>query len=938
MNEGIKNDALEAARSIALPSRLAMKIGKAVTGFDFVLFEWLAYVEQRVIDAIMDPNERYLIINVPPRAGKALAVDTPIPTPDGWKSIGDIQTGDVVFGPDGTETEVLHAHAPYIAETYAVTFDDGSTIECDGRHLWSTIDKPHAATWTEHRGAGWADDWWAWRGPGKGAGGRGGGTKDSTGRPRTGTGATTRTASEIRAAMAAGETPRIPNGRIEGDDVDLAIDPYVLGYWLGDGTTAEPAITVGNADLTHVVTALSNAGIAVSQQCRDYSPTVTNVRMLGIRAAFTNLGLLGNKHIPDVYLRASARQRRQLLAGIMDSDGSASGSEATLAQQNHALAGQVAELVASLGGKVTHAERPAVCNGVVTGATVYVQRVITTFNPFQMERKATRWEAQSTRAKMGLRGQRIVKSIEPTGRSAAVRCLTIDHPSALYLAGRQMVPTHNTTYSGVFLPAWFLGMFPALRVIFVSYSDDYSLQYGRAVRTILDKFGKLFGVGVDKQAQSASDWRMKDSFGGMLSTGVGGVLTGYGGNLIIVDDIIKNIQEARSDTIKRMHELWFDTTLLTRLEPGGTLILTATRWADDDLTGRLLERMKQPDYDGPQWEVIALPALAEPAPEEITEMSEEDLAAWTDLLGRHYGESLNPERRSAASYRSLRDGGLGQYEWSCLYQQTPTNADGGMFPRTKWKHWNQANLPHRFSRRIRVWDLATTEGGGDWTVGTLMGRSHTGDLYVIDRKRVRASTGDVEKLVKATALEDGYDVMIGIELEKAGAGKTVVEHYQRELVGYHVKPMKIEGTKEQRATPYSNAQQGGRVWLPAGVEWLEEWKKEHAGMVGNGVRPRHDDQIDTAAYCVLELLGVGGVEAYIPGQDSPPGMEEPLTQERQMELLARQAQAVSRAGGVGAPEGHGYPAHLLTLWHQHDELEPEDGHGSEDPLELVGLG
>jgi len=938
MNEGIKNDALDAARSIALPSRLAMKIGKAVTGFDFILFDWLAYVEQRVIDAIMDPKERYLIINVPPRAGKALTISTPIPTPDGWKAMGDIETGDRVYGPDGTETLVVHAHAPYEAETYLVTFDDGSTIECDGQHLWTTIDKAHAAAWSGHRGPGWSDDWWDWSAPGKGAGGRGGGTKESTGKPRTGTKATTRSAIEIRDAMASGEVPRIPNGRIEGPDVDLPIDPYLLGYWLGDGTTAEPAITVGNEDLPELLAAMTRAGVEVSVQCRDYSPTVSNVRLLGERAKFSQLGLLGDKHIPSMYLRASTRQREALLAGLMDSDGCAYRATADIAQQNARIACGITELVVSLGGKVTTRTREAQISGRSTGRTVFVQRVTTTFNPFSLTRKATRWADAAAVAKMGLRGQRIISAIEPTGKTSTVRCLTVDHPSALYLAGPQMVPTHNTTYSGVFLPAWFLGMFPALRVIFVSYSDDYSLQYGRAVRTILDKFGKLFGVGVDKQAQSASDWRMKDSFGGMLSTGVGGVLTGYGGNLIIVDDIIKNIQEARSDTIKRMHELWFDTTLLTRLEPGGTLILTATRWADDDLTGRLIERMKQPDYDGPQWEVIALPALAEPAPEEITEMSEEDLAAWTDLLGRHYGESLNPERRDAASYRMLRDGGLGQYEWSCLYQQTPTNADGGMFPRTKWKHWNRANLPQRFSRRIRVWDLATTEGGGDWTVGTLMARSHTGDLYVLDRKRVRASTGNVEALVKATALEDGYDVMIGIELEKAGAGKTVVEHYQRELVGYHVKAMKIEGTKEQRATPYSNAQQGGRVWLPADAEWLEEWKKEHAGMVGNGVRPRHDDQIDTAAYCVLELLGVGGVEAFIPGQDNQPGMEEPLTQERQMELLARQAQAVSHAGGVGSPQGHGYPAHLVALWHQNDELEPEDGHGSEDPLELVGLG
>lgn len=496
----------------------------------------------------------------------------------------------------------------------------------------------------------------------------------------------------------------------------------------------------------------------------------------------------------------------------------------------------------------------------------------------------------------------------------------------------------KTTYSGVFLPAWFLGMNPSKRVMFVSYSDDYSVQYGRAVRTILEKYGAMFGVGVDKSAQSVSDWKMRNSFGGMLSTGVGGVLTGYGGDLIVVDDVIKNIQEARSDLIKRTHEAWFDTTLLTRLEPGGTLILTATRWAEDDLSGRLQERMSRPGYDGPQWEVLALPALAEPPPDELVAMSEDELVAWRDILGREFGQSLNPERRSADYYRSMRDGGLGLYEWSCLYQQYPTNADGGMFPRTKWKHWNPANLPHWFTRKIRVWDLATTEGGGDWTVGTLMARSPAGDLYVLDRRRVQLSTGDVKALVKAVAQEDGYEVMIGIELEKSGAGKTVVEDYQRDLIGYQVKPMKIEGSKEQRATPYSNAQQAGRVWLPFGAEWLEEWKKEHAGMIGNGVRPRHDDQIDTAAYAVLELLGVEGVQAYVPGQDNPPGMDEPLTQERQMELLVRQSQAVRQSSGVLGPERDGYPAHLVAIWNQDQELRADDGERSEDPAELVGLG
>lgn len=487
----------------------------------------------------------------------------------------------------------------------------------------------------------------------------------------------------------------------------------------------------------------------------------------------------------------------------------------------------------------------------------------------------------------------------------------------------------KTVFSGIFLPSWFLGMYPSKRVMFVSYADDYSVKYGRAVRTILDRFGrKLFDVGVDKSAQSASDWQMAGSLGGMLSTGVGGVLTGYGGDLIIVDDIIKNIQEARSQAVKRMHEDWFDTTLMTRLEPGGTVIITATRWADDDVSGVLLDRMSKPEYDGPKWELIDMPALAEPR--NINEMSDFELEEWVDEIGRRYGESLNPERRSAEGYRKIRDSGLDAYLWSCLYQQRPVASTSGMFPEKNWQHWNEANLP-ALTRKVRVWDLATTEGAGDFTVGTLIGVAASGDIYVIDRFRDQIGTATVEETVKTTAQRDGWGVPVLIEQEKNGAGKATVEHYQRLLPGYQVKPAKLEGSKEQRATPYSMMQQAKRVWLPAHAGWLKEWKKEHAGMIGNGVRPRHDDQIDTGAHGVLELLGVGSTEMWVPGLD-----DALVPEERQMDALFGEANPLADPEVVGSPHRHFHPPHLRALWDQDNELGPEDRHGAVDPPVLVG--
>lgn len=425
-------------------------------------------------------------------------------------------------------------------------------------------------------------------------------------------------------------------------------------------------------------------------------------------------------------------------------------------------------------------------------------------------------------------------------------------------------PRHGkTTYAGIYLPAWYLGLNPAKRVIFSSYGDEYSARYGRAVRTIIDTWGRqLFGVSVDKSAQSASDWQMAGTMGGMLSTGAGGVLTGYGGDLIVVDDLLKGPEDAASETVKRKQREWYWDALRTRLHPGGTLLMTVTRWADDDLPGHIEELQRSPDYAGDRWEIVKFKALAEPDEDEEVVSFEE----WVDLLGRHVGEALAPEQGwTAEVLRQIREGNPDKSRWFCLYQQTPIIVAGGMFPRSCWQYWNAATLP-TMTRRVRVWDLAASAESGDWTVGVLMGVSPSGDIYVLERERFKLASHEVEQRVKAAAARDGFAVKIIIEQEKAGAGKTVVEHYQRELRGYTVEPGKVDGTKEERATPYSSMQQQLRVWLPEGAEWLDEWRNEHRAMIGDGRRGRHDDQIDAAAFGVRDLLQFGASDIWIPGE------------------------------------------------------------------------
>jgi phage terminase large subunit-like protein len=334
--------------------------------------------------------------------------------------------------------------------------------------------------------------------------------------------------------------------------------------------------------------------------------------------------------------------------------------------------------------------------------------------------------------------------------------------------------------------------------------------------------------------------------------------------VIIIDDLNKNSQEATSAATKRLHLTEWDGTINRRIQPGGTVIMIATRWAEDDLSGALIDRMNEPGYSGPKWEVIEYPAFAEP-PDGV-DLSDDELTEWTDVLGRKYGEVLDCRfsripGRDPADFFTLARAGMDPFAFSCMYQQKPSAREGGMFPPENWQFYDPDELP-QLDKEVRVWDLAATEGGGDWSVGTKFGRA--GDrFYVTDVRRFRKNAGGVQDV----AALDGYTPKVLIEEEKGGSGKSVIESYKRLLVGHTVEAAKAEGDKESRATPYSAEQHKRRVYLPSPgtVSWdVKAFIEEHRKMMGDGRRPRHDDQIDTAAYAMLELLGSGVVEMWVP--------------------------------------------------------------------------
>lgn len=381
-------------------------------------------------------------------SGKALALDTPIATPSGWTTMGDLVVGDVILGADGRPTTVTFAtEVQHNRECFEVLFSDGSKIIADADHRWLTEDQACRKAASDH----------AYREkiglPNTGREGRQQCTRQRL--PRV---VTTR---EMEATL----TAHSRTGRLLGvnhsirnaaplalAEQDLLIDPYLLGVWLGDGvsanaiiTTMDPEIESAFVDAGYSLTLLKqqNSGRARSSYiARGSAPKA-------FYAALRELGVLRAKHIPTQYLRASEEQRMALLAGLMDTDGTvaANANSAIFTSCNERLAAHVYELIVSLGMSASRRKRTAKIDGIEHGVSHELRFRPRTPEVFRLARKRDRINLARTQGSRHER--RFVTAINPVS-SVPVRCITVDNQDHLFLAGESMIPTHNT-YTGAVL-------------------------------------------------------------------------------------------------------------------------------------------------------------------------------------------------------------------------------------------------------------------------------------------------------------------------------------------------------------------------------------------------------------------------------------------------------------------------------------------------------
>lgn len=406
-----------------------------------------------------------------------------------------------------------------------------------------------------------------------------------------------------------------------------------------------------------------------------------------------------------------------------------------------------------------------------------------------------------------------------------------------------MPPRHGkTTLVSHAFPAYAFGKYPDISIISTSYAAELASRINRDVQKIIDDKlyrelfpnTRLWGKNI-KTVTNRSYSRTTDLFeivnfkGSYRSAGVGGGITGMGGHCLIIDDPIKNSEDADSPTIRNKLWDWYVSTLYTRLAPGGGIALIQTRWHEDDLAGRLLEHMKT--GEGDSWQLLNYPAIAE-----------------HDEPYRNMGEALHPERYPLHILEKTK---LveGSRRWSSLYQQRPAPDEGLIFHRAWFKYWNYETLPARFDKVILSWDMSFKDtSGSDFVVGQVWGKRQ-GEFFLIDQ--VRARLGFVDTVDKFVSLASKYPEALEKLVEDKANGPAVIDVLKKKIPG--IIPINPEGSKKARAHVITPLFEAGNVYLPCFemAPWVTDFESE----VLSFPSAAHDDQVDAMTQALRRLMG-----------------------------------------------------------------------------------
>lgn len=384
-----------------------------------------------------------------------------------------------------------------------------------------------------------------------------------------------------------------------------------------------------------------------------------------------------------------------------------------------------------------------------------------------------------------------------------------------------MPPRHGKSWlTSLWTPTWYLGLEPDKNIILASYEADFASHWGRNVRNLISEHQETLGVRLTEDSTAANRWNTPEG-GGMVTAGVGGPITGRGGHLMIIDDPVKNYEDAMSALKRERNIDWFNSTFYTRAEPGASMIVLMTRWHERDLAGYLLKEHED------DWTEIKLPALAEE----------------NDLLGRPLGGALCPERYDNEALHKISKA-VGTKVWNALYQQRPSAEEGNIIRRDWLRFHNGCTT---YDELIQSWDMTFTgKATSDFVVGTVWAR-HGSQKFLLDRVKARIGINEtIEAFIK---LSEKWPSSLVKLIENKANGPAVEDLLKKRISGIIL--WEPQGDKVSRANAVAPQFEAGNVFLPDPI--MNPWINDYIESLVNFPNAEHDDDVDSTTMALLRL-------------------------------------------------------------------------------------
>lgn len=710
-----------------------------------------AEYHREIAGALQDANIKRLIITLPPQHGKQLANNTPVLTVNGWVNHGELTVGEYVFGLDGKPKKIL-AENNETKCTHTIKFTDGSEFDSHYNHIWILENKA--------------------------------GEKQQYS-----------IADLLKVPLK--NTERylfyLPKHEIiKFDKKPQSVNPFLLGFWLGDGKSKDGVICKPKKQLDAVCAKLKSFGYNIGDYWSMHNYDLSYCTIYGLITKLKELNLYNNKHIPSDYLFCGEKQRLELLAGLIDSDGAVfydnrtegkARVRVTFINTNYNLIEGVKFICDTFGWRTYISKQaPTKSTSGIVGKKVCFQICFTPDLPIP----TVLYDLSSDKINKKLR--RIALSeIKRCCNNSVGKCIQVEND--IYLAGWNLIPTHNSEILCKTFPAWYLGHNPEQTIIVSSYSDEYSNKLSVQCADFFgdSKFQSLFNLQPHPDNWAKHERMLKGHKGSIIFVGAGGGITGNPADILLLDDLTKNYEDASSKIKQESLWNWYNTVIKTRLQGDESrIIIIMTRWLKNDLIGKIQNQeieKETPVID--RFKIIHYPA--------ILDIKNNDIKT---------GRSLWPEKKSMKFL-------LGQYEDSpttfmTMYQGNPKDLEGNIINSEWIKFENDIKALGKRRYSCRGWDFGYSETG-DYTVGSKVDVYEMGEMIIpilADVVRFREKPSKSKEIIVSTILNDGPDTIVA--LESGGTQIAMADDIinRKELFNFSIRTYKPKGDKVARAMPW----------------------------------------------------------------------------------------------------------------------------------------